>query len=815
MTIKNLLRERLVKVLSGPDTTDEGTLSLSSLNLADLGKGLGISVLSGILGMSGAIFSSHPLGIAFLCACSGKYAAYSYIGLLVSSLASRGMALALAITYTVTLLLRYGASRFTVKSDKTASIPIKERIRKAFSLKSYINESGKLFSEGLPMRVCIASFSALIFGLYRLIGGGFLYYDLFGLLAGFLLTPIITAALSGLFIKSLSFEYSREIAVATLGFITVYALCEHTVFGFSPALAAAFFITIWAGSAAGGLKGCAVGLLAGLACSNAALLADTSLLGIIPCLMAFAGLSQGILKKLVGNIAVLPTLAVVGALGWALGGFEIIRQVIPDMLSASVIFLPLSKYKILPKISHLIKPREVKITDDTMLLAKKEADSRQRISALSDAFSKLSETVYFLSDCMRRPGVVDLKQVCDKAFGEFCQRCALASVCLEKEYMSTLDAQGKITSALYKNGRAELSDVPGYLRNRCHNISLILEEMNHSAAKLVERLIKNDRTEAFAVDYEIMSKLLAARIAENEEEYKVDTDLTKKLSKSLGYMNLSAERAICFGKRKKQIIVGDLDVARVHLGAQDIQTAVENTLGIAVEPPTFTIDGESTTMYVSARRKYKIESATAAATKAREKANGDNTAVFTNKDDFGYAIISDGMGSGKEAAVTSKICSVFAERMLGAGNGVAITLEMLNAFIRNRGVECSATVDLAEIDLINGNVSFIKSGAAPSFVLRQGNIYKLESKTMPIGIMADLDAEKIKFDLEAEDVIVMLSDGIAASLEDGVWLANLLTYEWEDNLQNMADKILEVAAVESGRADDMTVILIRIMENGY
>lgn len=815
MTLKNLLKARLVKALSGISASkDESSVELSSINLANFGKGMGIAILSGILGMCGAVFSSYPLGIAFLCA-SGKYTLYSYIGLLVSSLTNKGMAVALAFIYTMALFLRFAAGRFLLNPSTKDKPPAKERLLKIFSAKAYRADAKKAFSEGILLRVAIACFSAFIFGLYRLIGGGFLYYDLFGLLAGFFLTPIITLALSGLFTREIKYQYSREIAVFTLTFITVYALNDYIIFGFSPALSAAFFITLWAGSTVGGLKGCAIGLLSGLACTNTALMSSSAsaLLGITPCLMAFTGLVHGSLRRFFGNVTILFSCAVTSALGWALGGFGILSRLIPDMLTAAAIFFPLAKSGILPKITVLVNPRAERPSDNSLLSAKMEADSRQKISALSEAFSHLSDTIYALSDRMRRPGVVDLKQVCDSTFAKFCDKCKMASICLEKECVSTLDAHSKITASLYKKGRATLDDVPSYMRNRCYNIGTIVEEMNHETAKLIEKLIKNDRTEAFAIDYEVISKLLAARIADRDEEYKVDRELTNKLCKSLGYMNIAAERAICFGKRRKQVVVGDFDIANVQLGAKEIRTAVENTIGVPMSAPSFNIDGDMTTMCLTSRRKFKLEFATATGMKESENANGDNTAFFTNSEDYSYAIISDGMGSGKDAAITSKICAFFAERMLGAGNSVAITLEMLNGFIRSRGVECSATVDLAEIDLITGNACFIKSGAAPSFVLRSGNIYKLQSKTMPIGIMPELDAEQIKFELEADDVIVMLSDGVTSSLEDGIWLANLLTYEWEEDLKRMADKILDAASVSNKRGDDMTVLLIRVGEN--
>ena len=76
--------------------------------------------------------------------------------------------------------------------------------------------------------------------------------------------------------------------------------------------------------------------------------------------------------------------------------------------------------------------------------------------------------------------------------------------------------------------------------------------------------------------------------------------------------------------------------------------------------------------------------------------------------------------------------------------------------------------------------------------------------------MPALDAEQIKFELEAGDVIILLSDGVAQSLEDGVWLANLITYERDDKLDIMAEKIVDNAALNNKRCDDMTALLVRV-----
>ena len=43
----------------------------------------------------------------------------------------------------------------------------------------------------------------------------------------------------------------------------------------------------------------------------------------------------------------------------------------------------------------------------------------------------------------------------------------------------------------------------------------------------------------------------------------------------------------------------------------------------------------------------------------------------------------------------------------------------------------------------------------------------------------------IKFKLEKDDVIVMVSDGIAQTLEDSAWLADIIIGEWDENLKSL------------------------------
>ena len=536
-------------------------------------------------------------------------------------------------------------------------------------------------------------------------------------------------------------------------------------------------------------------------------------IGAAPCILAAAGLAVGLLWKYSKAAALLSGCAAALTLGAAMDGFAVLPRMLPDAICTAAIFLPLTYYEILPRLPVFVQPEADRFGEEAMILEKQQNDTVLRMTALSEALERLSGMIYTLSDRLRRPGILDLKQVCDNAFDSHCTKCSLQTLCWDRECTSTLDAQSRITTELYKKGRAELADIPDYLRARCSNIEKIAAEINVGSAALVERLIKSDKTEAFAIDYEALSKLLAGSVAGNEAEYRVDEEMTKKLRRSLKYMDMPASRALCYGSRRKQIIIGGVELARVRMGAEEIRRAIENTLRTRMNKPRFHIEDETVTMTRTARRRFAVEQAKATSIRESESANGDTAAMFETREDYYYALISDGMGSGREAAITSKLCAIFCEQMLAGGNDKAVTLEMLNGFIRSRGSECSATIDMAEIDMITGEACFVKSGAAPSYVLRAGNLYKIQSKTVPIGILPELDAEKIRFELQEGDVIVMLSDGVAQSLEDGVWLANLLSYEWVEDLQLMAEKILDNAALNNARSDDMTVALVRVTEN--
>ena len=143
---------------------------------------------------------------------------------------------------------------------------------------------------------------------------------------------------------------------------------------------------------------------------------------------------------------------------------------------------------------------------------------------------------------------------------------------------------------------------------------------------------------------------------------------------------------------------------------------------------------------------------------------------------------------------------------------------MLHHILRGRTDECAATVDLFCYDLLRGDAFFLKCGAAASYVKRGKTVFRVRGKTPPIGILRDYGGEMIRFEAEAGDTVILLSDGVAAEgdetqKEETAYLLRAFADELQtEDLQRAAERILAQAAERSEGKDDQSVLLIRLID---
>ena len=93
---------------------------------------------------------------------------------------------------------------------------------------------------------------------------------------------------------------------------------------------------------------------------------------------------------------------------------------------------------------------------------------------------------------------------------------------------------------------------------------------------------------------------------------------------------------------------------------------------------------------------------------------------------------------------------------------------------------------------------------------RDGSLFKLRSKTLPVGILKEMDTKRITFDVRSGDVVVMVSDGVTQGREECPWLFDLLRNNAENaGIERTADLVVQYAKSE-GASDDLSVLILKI-----
>ncbi len=745
------------------------------LNYASLGVALGL--LAFFLARGTFPFSVRPMGAALMCAATA-YTPFIYVGLVIASIFENNT-LIYFVTYTVGFVLRFAGSYLFSK-----------------------NKQELFYYDGIVIKALCATVMMFVCGAGSCVAGGFLYYDLFGALLGIVCAPVLVYLYSGVFDKKARFTALHDAGTAALMASLVFALRDMQLFGFSLGAVAAFGLSLYISKECGMLRGGIIGLICGLAYNM-----------LYAPLFAISALVSGLFWK-TGTVAA-SIAALLGGVFYGVyaGGFGTLRTLAPDLLCATLIFTPLANMELLPLPTLYRGGTSAGIAQAKETVASQSLrGTNLKLKNISDAMTTLAGIFHKLSNAEKKPELKRTAQRCRDCFFEHCNKCASYDICWDDKYPESEATLRDIAIEVYEGALATKASLAATPFEDCPCIDDILKDINNAYAKELSEALEGNKAEIFAVDYNAMSALLNEAINENAREYEIDEALTSRLKNAARYLNFTSHTLCVYGKRRKKIIASGVDLARVKLGVEEIRRSFERVIGAPLTGPAFSVEGGNVTMSLAASPLYKCEFFSRSAKKPGEDINGDSVTHFKNNEEYFYTVLSDGMGSGRDAALASRLTAVYLEKMLACGNNKSQTLSMLNSFISQKSKECFATVDLLEVDLLTGKASFIKSGAAASYILRGSSLFKIASQTMPIGIVRELNAEEVTFELLDNDIIVMVSDGVSACFEDGVWLTELLTEGWrrKDTPDDICLRILDAAAEHNGRRDDMSVAMIKV-----
>lgn len=189
--------------------------------------------------------------------------------------------------------------------------------------------------------------------------------------------------------------------------------------------------------------------------------------------------------------------------------------------------------------------------------------------------------------------------------------------------------------------------------------------------------------------------------------------------------------------------------------------------------------------------------------------SGDTSVIFYDGTGSAYAVLSDGMGTGKAAAVESRMTTEMFRKLKSSGIDTESSVRIINGLMLTKSEQESfATLDAACFDLDSCEMKLMKAGAASS-IIKQGNkVLRVCAPTFPIGVAASPDIFTERIQLSAGDLVVMMSDGVPESQYP--FIKELLLRS--ENLDYIAEEICKKAQIFSGGRcrDDVSVMIIEL-----
>ncbi len=320
------------------------------------------------------------------------------------------------------------------------------------------------------------------------------------------------------------------------------------------------------------------------------------------------------------------------------------------------------------------------------------------------------------------------------------------------------------------------------------------------------RSVINDQLEGVGLMLTELSEELGA--ADREDEYNA-----ARLAASLKGCGYEVDRVRCT-ENKNGILRVRLELCRTAdtiLEREEIGDFVGESLGCQFCEPVFEGGYREFSVSMVQRQNYALSFGAAQHCCNGGQLCGDAYESFEDGEGCAYILLSDGMGSGGRAAVDGAMaCGLFSELLKG-GFGYESTVKIVNSALMIKSEEESlSTIDSLRLNLYNGRAMFCKAGAAQSYHVRDGVVNRIDTQSLPLGILRETDTAQYCFTAEDGDLIVMISDGVPT--DESLWFEKLLGQYAGDDVEQFARFLLQRSTDRrpSGEDDDITVIVGKV-----
>ena len=615
------------------------------------------------------------------------------------------------------------------------------------------------------------------------------FYIIYGIIAGVgaYSLSVVTEGFDEKFI--VDFSSARGCAYAVVYTLLIAVLCTVSLPLINLGAIAGILVTLIAAYKHGSSGGALCGSLA--AC-GAFLVSEQSGMAIV--LLPVSGIITGYVSKQKHTISAMVFLTVSFMLTVLSGAASERTDTILNLLLGTLLFSAIAPYFS----DRLIKTGN-EVNSGTLALMNK------RMNFLSASVRDVRCQYAKLSDILSNDSEVnnDINRICR----EVCTGCHKRLACWKNDSCKTSDGFRKLAVM------TEISEekFPYELEECLHKreIAGLIEKSSHENAvtRLIEMRFSESRKlllEQIKIIEEVISN------AGHQPELRFSDETVRKVRTKLEkYAIVPNDITACYNTADRLLIelyFSGNEHAEEVIRICDL-ISDELHIPLAASEPVFS--GEEVRIRLFEEPKYALEVYGVSMSADENRENGDTSHIFGDGTGISYIVLSDGMGSGKAAALESGMVVKLFRRLINSGIDYKTAVKLINSVMfAKSGNEAFATLDAARIDLDTGELTIIKSGASATLIRHNGGIMKVSSSSFPIGIYEHSEIFTGSYEFNEGDIMIMLSDGISEN--EYRFIRELLMQG--DDLKEIVDEIYAKSNVfkHDSHDDDVTVIGIKL-----
>lgn len=452
----------------------------------------------------------------------------------------------------------------------------------------------------------------------------------------------------------------------------------------------------------------------------------------------------------------------------------------------------------------------------------------EKLNKFSKAFGEMAKTFDEISETRSITEKHDITAIFDRVADRVCKDCSLCSHCWEQNFCNTYQILFKIVEKLDCKGWIEQQDIPQYFLDRCERIDDFVKAVNYTyelfKVDMVWRSRISESRGLVSQQMRSMSTIIANLAVELNTNIIFKEDIENNILLELTKKGLRNVEAVVYENKN-----GNYEIALSYKGCGGkrscigcVEKAVSDVIGYKMVKNGSDCGLNTKTDMCSIKlvkeEIFKIVTGVARVAKDEKHVSGDNYTFLNSGDGKYIAALSDGMGTGHKACLQSKATVNLIEQFMESGFDKDTTVKLINSIlVLKSNDETFATIDISVVDLYDGEVEFVKVGAAPTFIKREDYVETIRAASLPAGILSNVELELIHKNVNSGEYIVMVSDGIVDSFkssDDSITeVQNVISQMTSKNPQKIADDLMEEAlsrCKDKEPIDDMMVMVSKI-----